>query len=284
MMRHRIPKPELSSDYISVYVPDGGFIANNFSVLCDRGVWHMVGITQPRPEGFEDDFNYKTVHEDEHQLFHCTAYGQSFADVFHRASFTDREKLLYPSERPDEIPEIHAPHLMKFGGGFRLIYGPRAIRAADTTDFGSWTRKTLFSGEDTLRDPFVYLEDGLYRLLDCVENRVVMRTSSDCELWSEPVVLCENRFPGAPESPFLLKKFGYYYLLWTIYDGRNGCYDERTFVFASEKLEDIGKSAPITMLDAHAPEIVSDESGDWLLSVYYPNNGISAAKLKWVFD
>lgn len=65
--------------------------------------------------------------------------------------------------------------------------------------------------------------------------------------------------------------------------GRNGCYDYRTFVFASETIDGFGKSAPITMLNAHAPEFVCDANGDWyMLSVFYPENGISAFKIKWV--
>ena len=38
------------------------------------------------------------------------------------------------------------------------------------------------------------------------------------------------------------------------------------------------------MLPAHAGEIYSDESGDYLLSVFYPENGINAARLVWEND
>ncbi|MFA6948257.1 MAG: hypothetical protein WCQ72_04690 [Eubacteriales bacterium] len=275
---------KISGDYVNIYKPDGDFTANDFSILNDGGVWHMVGITQERAEGFIDDFNYAAIHEQEHQLFHCMANGRLFSEVFRDGSFTDGEKLLYPSERPDEIPEIHAPHLMKYGDGYRMIYGPRDIRRADTRDFKSWDRKVMFSGEHTLRDPFLFYENGLWRLLDTVENRIVFRTSADMENWSEAKTLCENPYAGAPESPFMFKRKGYYYLAWSIYDGRNGCYDERTFVFASETPDCFCGEAPITMLEAHAPEFVSDESGDYILSVFYPYNGISAAKLEWITE
>ncbi len=90
-------------------------------------------------------------------------------------------------------------------------------------------------------------------------------------------------FAGAStESPFLMKRGEYYYLLWCIYDGRNGAYDSRTFVYAAKDIRELGQHAPITMLDAHAPEIAFDGEDYYLLSVFYPENGISAAKLEFI--
>ena len=80
-----------------------------------------------------------------------------------------------------------------------------------------------------------------------------------------------------------MKRHGMYYLFWSICDGRCGCYDWRTFVFGGKTFDKIDLHAPLTMLRGHAVEIVQDNAGtDYLLSVYYPNNGISAVKLKWL--
>lgn len=60
------------------------WIVNDFSIIKDD-VWHIVGITHPKPTDFIDDFNCSkaTVHEAEYQLFHCTSLGETFSDVIH---------------------------------------------------------------------------------------------------------------------------------------------------------------------------------------------------------
>ncbi len=284
-MKKKIPVPFIDGEYINIYDSSGNTV-NDFSILRDGNTWHMTGITQPKPHDFIDPFNYneKTVHAGENQLFHCTAQGASFGDLFFPRSFTGREDILCPSDRPDEIKEIHAPHLLKHDGVFRIFYGPYSVRCADTPDFKTFTRRTLFTAEHSLRDPFLFYEDHLWYMLCAVENRIDCRTSYDLTDWSEPFVFQENPFKNAAsESPYLIKRDGYYYLFWAIYDGRNGCYDERTFVFASESILGFTENfAPLCMLRAHAPEFVSDLSGDYILSVFYPRNGVNAARLTWV--
>ena len=93
-----------------------------------------------------------------------------------------------------------------------------------------------------------------------------------CVLQVNPF-LRDNGTGAASESPFLFKRKGFYYLMWAIWDTRCGCYDHRTFLFGARTLEGLARTAPLTMLPAHAGEIYSDESGDYLLSVFYPENG-----------
>ena len=102
--------------------------------------------------------------------------------------------------------------------------------------------------------------------------------------WSDEIIMQTMPFAtGSIESPFFMKKDDIYYLFWSIFDDTNGCYDNRTFVFASETIDGFNEKAPLTILKAHAPEIVCDGNGEYyLLSVFYPNNGISAVKLKWI--
>lgn len=55
-------------------------------------------------------------------------------------------------------------------------------------------------------------------------------------------------------------------------------------LYPAEQLLDIGKYAPLTVLDAHAAEVVRDGDDYYLLSVFYPENGVSAARLAFRND
>ena len=304
----KIPIPELDGEYVSVYRPRGdvyrgentpGFrqghfyrewIVNDFSILQDGETWHMVGITHPRPDSFIHDFDYDDtdVHEGEFQLFHSVAEGGSFRDIFRKDSFTDCGKILYPSERPGERKEIWAPHLMKVQDRFQIIYSPGQMRRMSSDDFRNWQKEdTMFvSSCEDARDPYLYEEGGRYYCIYTEAGILKYRTSRDLHVWSEEAILQDRLFGYGNvqnESPFLLKREGIYYLFWSIFDGRNGCYDNRTMVFAGSSFGELRNSAPLTMLRGHAPEIVSDQKGEfYFLSAFYPCNGISAVKLKWV--
>ena len=69
--------------------------------------------------------------------------------------------------------------------------------------------------------------------------------------------------------------------MWCIYDGQNGCYDNRTYIFAANSLNEFTGKAPIAMLKGHAPEIISENGQDYIVSVYYPQNGLNIAKIMW---
>lgn len=304
--KERIPVPVRESDYVCIYTPQADiyngvktksfipgkrydkWIPNDFSVLKRDGEWHMVGITHPAPKGFIDGFDREEdceIHEGEFQLFHCKAKGELFSEVFRENSFEECEKMLYPQSRPGEANEIWAPHIMEHGGKIKIVYSPWAMRLAESVDFKHWeTGEILFTGEsDVARDPYIFSENGVFYILYVEGNRIDYRTSADLKNWSEAKVLQVNPFLGAAsESPFLMRRGEYLYLFWCIWDGRNGAYDNRTFVFAAKTLEELSNTAPIAMLDAHAPEIICDENGEcFILSVFYPHGGISAARLRF---
>ena len=304
-MKKRIPCPRVVGDFVKIYSPEKDiyngidtnsfkngceydeWITNDFSPLKIGDTWHIVGITHPRPKSYIDDYNYSPldIHEAEYQLFHCKATGKTFGELLYKNSFSDCQKILYPSERPGETPEIWAPHMMYHDNKVKIIYSPKKMRVAETEDFEHFTvGKYLFEAQNfSARDPYVFLDGDTYYCFYAIENRTEYRTSKDFKSWSEPVVLQVNPWSNASnESPFIMKRGGYYYLLWCICDGRCGCYDNRTFVFAAETIDGLKNTAPIAILPAHAPEIITDESGSYLLSVYYPENGISAARLEWI--
>ena len=308
---YKIPFPKVNGEFVTVYRPAGdvyrglntknyfttntyyeSWTVNDFSILNDNGTWHLIGITHPTPPDFVDEFTpVKNWHEAEHMLFHATAQGKTLADVLQDSAFTDQEKILYPQERPDERPECHAPHLLPDGeGGYRIFYGPKFMRVAETQDFVNYNRRVLFEDRPTARDPFIFEDEGVYYYLYAVEDRVEYRTTTDFVNFSESKVLQVNPWlnrdgtGASSESPCMFKRKGFYYLMWSIWDDYAGAYDHRCFLFGARSIEELAHTAPLTMLPAHAGEIYSDESGDYLLSVFYPENGISAAPLTWEND
>ena len=297
-----IPIPYRASEYVRIYAPEPdiyrgvrtahfepgklyeNWICNDFSILRDGNDWHMVGITHPEPPDFDGAFGFDpdTIHEAEYQLFHCAATADNFGKLMKKSSFSDLPKILYPAERSGERPEIWAPQLMKHGE-FEIVYSPGSMRIARTKDFESYERGVLFECDFPMaRDPYILEEDGRFYCVYCDIGGISLRESADLVNWSEPFGLVKEFFPGAScESPCLFRRGKYYYLLWSVCDGRNGAYDERTFVYAAENIHDLGRHAPLTVLDAHAAEIVRDGEDYYILSVFYPENGVSAAKLEF---
>lgn len=302
--KKRFPVPRIDGPYVPVYRPSGDvydgvdtdnfrhgryyekWIPNDFSVVRYRGAWHLAGITHPCPPGFVSAYEHDgNVHEAEFQLFHASAEGKSFEDVFREGAFRDEKKILYPAERPGERCEIWAPQLIELSGQIHVVYSPETMRHAVSDDFLHWTvLPPLFRCPGPyFRDPYVSRIDGMYYFVYTGGGSVCLRTSEDFQTWTEPVVLSSGFYGRCePESPVLLKRDGVWYLFWSAYDGRNGSYDERTFVFAADAPEGLTDTVPVTMLRAHAPEIVLGEDGkDFILSVFYPENGVSAARLVW---
>ncbi len=301
MLTKRIPVPRIRGEWIHVYQPQGDWYAgldtasyrqgvfydewipNDFTMLFYDGAWHAMGITHPRPTDFTSDtqYNQATVHEAENQLFHCSYKGK-LSDIY-TGCFQDQDKILYPAQRPGELPACYAPGSIIRGEECLLVYGPKDMRCCSSRDLQHWeSHGTLFSGADSLRDPFVWYEDGVYTMI-YVEDGLLYRTSRDFIHWSKPGILqrWQSSLYGMQESPFVVKRGGYYYLFWCLYDGQNGCYDDRTFVYASRELLDFDGKSPIAMIRGHAPEIVSEEGRDYIVSVFSPYNGLSMAELAW---
>ncbi len=261
------------------------WIANDFTVIKGSdGCWHAYGITHPRPPEFISDYDYAgDVHEAEYQLFHCT-YKGPLNDLLRTGKFDEKGKVLAPSERSGQRPECWAPCIIRRGEKYHMFYAPTMIHMAVTDDMYHFTihDEGLFGGSPILRDPYIFQENGLYYMVYVTEN-LCYRSSEDLIHWGEEQLFQINPFPAgtAQESPCIIKREGIYYLLWCIYDGQNGCYDSRTYVFASDSLFSFTGKAPITILKGHAPEIICENGQDYILSVYYPENGLNIAQIEW---
>lgn len=115
-----------------------------------------------------------------------------------------------------------------------------------------------------------------------------MTTSRDLESWEEVKVVLRMSDGIDPESPTLIRYQGTFYLFvcgWNgVWDRKdlNGAYQHVTYVYQSNDPFAFDASREICRLEAHAPEVFQDESGQWYISsAEWPNRGISVARLVW---
>jgi beta-fructofuranosidase len=298
--------PVQANDFVRVYKPEGDtfsgpdtehlkegewyhdWVPNDHCfVKADDGKWHIFGITHP----FVDVTPLQDgIHEGEYASFHAVSSADRFSETLEEGHYADLPKVLPPSERPGEIPQNHAPYTVRKDGLYQMVYGHSPIRLAVSPDLMKWTPKDeLFSDPDGARDPNLLHHDGTYYLVYCSLKSVRLTKSKDLVHWSEPVtILSTGDFD--PESPSLIKNQGSFYLFvcsWDgVWDGKEvqGAYQHKTYVYCSSDPHDFGidGAREIATLNAHAPEILRDEDGQWYISsVEWPNRGVSVDKLNW---
>ncbi|HBP37582.1 MAG TPA: hypothetical protein DD640_02355 [Clostridiales bacterium] len=304
-MAGKIKKPEIAGDYVHIYRPVGDiypgpesrcfmtgktydiWVPNDFTVI--RGPddrWHLIGITHPAPPDYvpPDDFCAQTIHDAEWLLFHAASEPGNLRDALQPDSWKDKGKLLHPALRPGEPREIYAPHIICANGLYYMIYGPDPMRIAVSGDLYCWRPAgELFRGHSSSRDPNVILYQDRFWMTYVSENKLLGRSSEDLYHWSEPVEVFHMDRPGVPESPCIIQREDRFYLFWCIYDGRNGPYDNRTFVYYADTPCRFEPGNLLTQLEAHAPEVVCGEDGEtYVFSVERPHRGVSVARLSWL--
>jgi beta-fructofuranosidase len=297
-------KPVIAGEYTHVYIP-GADVFPGPAAMCfkagekyadwapnDHAIikgsdnkWHAFGITHPTPPDYKPplEYNRETIHAGEWLLFHTVAGEGKFKDNIRNGAWRDLPKILYPSQRPGERNEIHAPFIVEKDGLYYMVYGPDPVRLAVSKDLYNWELKgALFTGHPTTRDPNILFHDGKYLLTNTVENYLLLRTSGDLVRWSEPVEIFRMNRKGDPESPVMVFYDNAFYLFWCIWDDDNGPYDNRTFVYRSEDPFNFKDAPLVAELKAHAPEVICDEYGNWYISsAEWPYRGISVAPLAW---
>lgn len=239
------------------------------------GRWHCFGITGP---------DSPHIHEAEWQAFHVTSPTADFAASVSGGLWEEHPKVLTPAERPGERNELWAPFVYEHGGVYHMFYGPLEMRRAVSKDLFHWEPKgAVFSQEGHARDPWIHRVADTFHMVYVAGNSVFLRTSRDLVHWSEaPTLLHECTPPAVPESPMVVRYEDAYYLFWTIHDGANGNWDNRTYVFRSERPDAFVGAEAITMFKAHAPELVRLGDGRWFVSsVEWPVRGVSVAPLAW---
>lgn len=298
----KIKIPVISRDYVNVFCPVGGiysgpdgnelrhgqyyeeWVPNDHTFIrADDGSWHIFGITHPLTSA-------RNIHEGEVQLFHGQAPANAFTTLS-QGMFADLGCILPPMERPDEQIEIHSPYIVKTNDIYNMIYGPTQFRLAQSRDLVDWTLKgeLFYDGEGASRDPQIMIHGDTYYLCYCSGNEVRMRKSPDLHDWNEGTTILRLPEGISPESPFMLNHEGIFYLLVCTWQGElwdrktiSDAYQHKTLVYAAERIEDLGKTNPITELESHAPEIIEVDGQYFISSAEWPCRGINVAKFNFI--
>lgn len=238
-----------------------------------EGLWHLFGITGPESP---------VLHEAEWQGFHAVSPQSTLAGSGY--PWQEQPQVLTPAERPGERREFWAPYVYAHQGTYFMYWGPEAMRYAVSDDLYHWEPQgAVFLQEGACRDPHVSCIDDVFHMVYVAGDTVWLRRSDDLIHWSDqPTALFRFPFRGCPESPVLIQRNEGYYLFTCIHDSRNTDYDNRTFVYWSDRMDDLGAHAPVTVLTAHAPEIVCEGDTWYITTAEWPRRGVCMTTLDWL--
>lgn len=286
-MKDNIKIPYISGEWRILFAPEinGNYVNDHSIVLGPDGNWHLYGITS---------FDGRPAHE----RYFVHGVGESLDKPFKEVGRSiDRGSLAW------------APGVIKKDENYYMFYGPSPTMLAVSFDMYEWFGTKVVLNEEPLmgahRDHFVLKvsDDEYLMYVVGVKNKkgaVSCFSSSDLLNWSfEDFALTSgDEAPlkpawGAMESPYVVEKDGNYYLFVTYTDCSNDTYSN-TLVFCSDNPKQFGEYngekggiKPITVLQAHAPEIIEENGRCYITTCGWrnkpiPNPGaVSIARLEW---
>lgn len=300
-VKQSVKIPQIEGGYINIYKPKGDtfpkpsiqelkaghfyndWVPNDHTFIKgDDGCWHIFGITHPLT-------SFQRVHDGENMAFHAVSPRGSLKQTLIAGSWKDKTKVLTPVERPGDRDEHQAPTVTKKNGLYFMIWGPQApLRYATSKDLYKWEYKGKLENTPDQRDPDLFLWKGIYYMVTCGGNRVNLSASKDLLTWTkhEPILILNDNLDA--ESPSLICYNNTFYLIicgWNhIWDeaSLDGAYQHLSYVYRSDDIFKFDTDNLVTTLDAHAPQIIQDEKGDWYISsAEWPYRGVSIARLIW---
>lgn len=259
---------EVGAPFVAYEIP----YANDHSVIYNpsQKKWHMYGILSS-----------------ERAFIHLTA------DSLTQKGWKREEDYV------DEGHQIWAPHIIKDGNLYHMFYTkigiPREIHRVKSKDLYSWSKTTgpVLALKNELtdnmknKDPMVLWDNDqwimYYSMMKDKTHWVVgYSTSNDLINWSEPkICFDENTEEPSVESPFVVKRGEYYYLLLSARPWPKGGEEFfRSKAPFSWKSED-----RVRRVDPwHAAEVVKDIDGKWYLtlsSAHAPHKDFQIAPMFW---
>ena len=280
-------KPRIVGDWKILFKPEknGNYVNDHTVVIGTDGKFHLYGITS---------FEGKPAQE----RYFVHGVGESLDEPFEEVGRSiDRGTLAW------------APCVINKGEIYYMFHGPSPTSLAVSFDMYEWFGTNVFLKDEPLmgahRDHFVLKvseDEYLMYVVGVHQKRgaVSCFSSKDLITWQfEKFALTSGENAplkpawGAFESPFVVKKDGLYYLFITYTDCSKETYNN-TFVFCSEDPKSFGEyngdadgAKPISILQAHAPEIIENDGIFYITTCGWnsrpnPNKGsVSIARLGW---
>ena len=280
--------PYIEGEYRPLFRPEkyGNYMNDHCLIRYEDGSWHLLGISSATGNP-----------PDERYFIH--ARGESLT-----GEMTEIRKDI------DKGTLAWSPCIVRHDDGFYYIfYGPSPTSMAVSPDLFEWFGYPVrIEGEPLMamhRDHFILrAESGEYFMyVTGVKDKrgcVSVASSFDLVRWTFRgyALTSGERAPltpawGAMESPFIVKRDGWYYLFVTYTDCSDRSYND-TLVFASKDMLNFGcymgdenEAVPVTTLYAHAPEIIEENGKTFITTCGWrskpnPNPGcVSIAELKW---
>ena len=279
--------PYISEEWKELFRPqqNGKYVNDHTIVKGADGNWHLYGITS---------FTGKPC--DERYFVHGvgTNLNGRFKEV---GRSIDCGTLAW------------APCVINRGENYYMFYGPSPTKLAVSFDMNEWFGTNVILHNEPLmaahRDHFVLKINNDNYLMYVVgvhkkRSTISCFSSSDLLVWEfEGFALTSgdeaplNPGWGAMESPFVIKNGNSYYLFVTYTNSSDDTYCN-TLVFCSENPQEFGEynggvggAIPITVINAHAPEILV-ENGQYYITTCgwrgkpIPHDGaVSIAPLDW---
>ena len=279
--------PSISGDWKTLFKPEinGNYVNDHTIIKGADGKWHLYGITSFESNPSQERYFVHGVGE---------SLDATFAEV---GRSIDRGTLSW------------SPCVINKGENYYMFYGPSPTSLAVSFDMYEWFGTNVYLKNEPLmgahRDHFILkiAEDNYLMYVSGIYNKrgaVSCFSSSDLITWQfENFALTSG--PNAPlkpawgafESPYVIKKDGLFYLFITYTDCSDKTYND-TFVFCSDDPKNFGEyngsstgTKPVTVLKAHAPEIIEDNGNFYITTCGWynkptPNKGaVSIALLNW---
>lgn len=284
---HEATPLAIAGEYFRIYNPSIGeneswYINDHCFIMDKEGTWHLFGITHADPAKPWDEDN----------LAHATSKNLT--------EFPWEKHPFALSVVEDPWDEVHlwAPHVVYNDGKYYMFYcagdkdpSKYKIHLATSDDLWTWQRhpeNPVVRDGQYARDPFILKVDDKWVMYYTANSDpaggnhiVAYRTSDDLVHWGERHTAYTDpkigKGGGPTESPFVVQRGEYYYLL---IGPRDGYVSTDMFVSKDPFHWDIKNK--VGHFDSHAAEMIRDIDGKWYVShCGWGKGGVYLAPLYW---